>query len=251
MKKKIFLILIIVLFFNPVKFLGQSIVSDTSSLWIDYYLEYINIVENASVINVKLEQNIERKYLVSLSRKSNLYLIHAFYKTNNNLLLSGKFTLSNNPIDTIAIQIMNPLPPYEPYDSVIVRRKIMKKGEWNYYYENSNVKEIQNYKQNVPSGKWRRFFENGKLNCLAEAIKNGSFKLITYINENDFATVKDGNGFIIGDIPFLKINVEKAIVKNGFLEGEIKILYNGWGYGIATFKNNKIIEEEDTPDDFK
>lgn len=108
---------------------------------------------------------------------------------------------------------------------------LIKKGEFNLYYENGTKKETIFYEKGRPKGNYYEWYENGQKCIEGEYIAdeknlNSELKIISYWDEKNIQKVIDGNGEL----------EEKDKNSNEF--GKIK---NGFKDGVWVGKNKKPI----------
>lgn len=105
-----------------------------------------------------------------------------------------------------------------------------KEGEFIFYYENGNKKNIENYYKSRPKGKSLEWYENGNPKLVGEYIQsektfNSNFKMYQFWNPKNEHLVIDGNG-----------DYEENGENNFTVKGKVK---NGFKDGIWTGINNK------------
>lgn len=126
-------------------------------------------------------------------------------------------------------------------------------GEFIYYYENGNKKEIVNYNKSKRIGKFEQWHENGNKKTEGEYFesKNGiqnSLKINQYWNPDGKQTVTNGNGYL-EDID--EKHSDSGSYKNGFKEGIWKGVYNKNCKYTETYKEGKIISGISTDENNK
>ncbi|GEL10567.1 Antitoxin component YwqK of the YwqJK toxin-antitoxin module [Flavobacterium glycines] len=121
---------------------------------------------------------------------------------------------------------------------------LLSEGEFIYYYENGNKKNITTYIKGRPAGKSYSWYENGNKKAEQEYITQQKDELksdlitIQYWQEDNIQTVINGNGYI--DEKGEKIQ-EKGNIKNGLKEGIWK--GNDFQYKLSfteDYKNGKL-----------
>ncbi len=119
-----------------------------------------------------------------------------------------------------------------------------KEGEFIFYYENGNKKEVTNYIKSHPNGKSVEWYENGNKKLEGEYTEDektfvGEFKVFQFWNSKNVQTVLDGNGDLEEISEFF---FATGKVKNGFKDG----LWEGYdkkiGYTFSeNYENKKFI----------
>lgn len=119
-----------------------------------------------------------------------------------------------------------------------------KEGEFVFYYENGNKKEVTNYIKSRPNGKSSEWYENGNKKLEGEYIEDdktfvGEFKVFQYWNSKNVQTVIDGNG----DYEEVEVNsFASGKVKNGFKEGVWEGFDKEFAYTYSeNYENKKLI----------
>lgn len=127
-------------------------------------------------------------------------------------------------------------------------------GEFIYYYENGNKKEITKYdKYNRKIGKFEQWHENGNKKIEGEYLESktgiqNNLKINQYWNPDGKQTVTDGNGYFEETD---KDHSDSGSYKNGFKEGIWKGVYNKNCKYTETFKEGKIISGVSTDENNK
>nr|WP_315150897.1 energy transducer TonB [uncultured Flavobacterium sp.] len=126
-------------------------------------------------------------------------------------------------------------------------------GEFVFYYENGNKKNIANYIKNRLIGKNEEWYENGtkKSECEYFESKKGftnNCKLYQYWNPEGKQTVIDGNGYY-EEID--ENHSDSGTIKNGFKEGIWKGKYNKNCKYIETYKEGEIVSGVSTDENNK
>ncbi len=120
-----------------------------------------------------------------------------------------------------------------------------KDGQFIYYYENGNKKQMIKFVDSLPNGKRFEWYENGNIKLEEEYIEDkkkhnsAELKINQYWNSKNIQTVIDGNG----DYDEINENFfASGKIKNGFKDG----LWEGYdkqaGYTFSeNYENQKII----------
>jgi antitoxin component YwqK of YwqJK toxin-antitoxin module len=120
----------------------------------------------------------------------------------------------------------------------------VKEGEFVFYYENGNKKEVKNYIQSRPNGKSSEWYENGNKKLEGEYIEDkktfvGELKVFQFWNSENVQTVIDGNGDYeeISEFSFAS-----GKVKDGFKDGKWSGYDKKIGYTFdENYGNQKLI----------
>lgn len=178
----------------------------------------------------------------SIVNNKNKFVISGLQRGNANPDFVGTLTIEDG-FDSIIIQKIRPIPPYDAYDTIIVVSKVKKIGQWYFYDENFSLKESQKYNNGKPIGSWSYYNDKRKF-CVLKFNKDLTFKILEYVDKNDRKTVKNGNGYISGYLPFLELIFDHVVVKNGYINSWAKVVFNSDEYGIFLFNKNKITKQE-------
>jgi len=135
----------------------------------------------------------------------------------------------------------------------LIRDALIKEGEFVFYYENGNKKNIAHYYKSRLIGKYDEWYENGLKKAEGEYFesKNGiltNYKLYQFWNSEGKQTVIDGNGYY-EDIT--KDYSEAGNIKNGFKEGVWKGEYDKKYKYIEEYKKGEIVSGISTDEDNK
>ena len=129
--------------------------------------------------------------------------------------------------------------------------KIVKSGEFIYYYENGQQKSIYSYVNSKPFGKFSSWYENGSKKIEGEYIKIDNdpksepiLKIFQFWDENNTQKVTDGEGvFEEKGKDFFTIGFLKNGLKTGEWKGENKKPNFSF---IETYLDGKLVSGEST-----
>jgi hypothetical protein len=121
---------------------------------------------------------------------------------------------------------------------------VSKEGEFIFYYENGNKKEVTNYIKSGPNGKCFKWYENGNKKLEGQYIENektfvGQLKIFQFWNSKYVQTVIDGNGDYeeTGEFFFTSGKIKDGF-KDGLWQGNDKKL----GYTFSeNYENQKLV----------
>lgn len=126
-------------------------------------------------------------------------------------------------------------------------------GEFVFYFENGNKKNIANYIKNRLIGKNEEWHENGTKKSEGEYFESkkgfsNTLKLYQYWNSEGKQTVIDGNGYY-EEID--ENHSDSGTIKNGLKEGIWKGKYNKKCKYIETYKDGEIVSGVSTDENNK
>jgi TonB family protein len=107
------------------------------------------------------------------------------------------------------------------------RDLMSQEGEYKYYYDNGNIKQILNYKNSKLNGKCFKWYENGNKKLEAEYIELGvdiypDLKIYQYWNSKNEQQIIDGNGY------FDEISEDKSFYKGNLINGNKDGIWKGF-----------------------
>lgn len=108
--------------------------------------------------------------------------------------------------------------------TVLDKNKKIRDGEFIFYYDNGNKKEISNYDQSKLVGKHEEWYKNGNkkeegIYSFSKKDKESDYRILNFWNEDNIQTVSDGNGIYKEPIKFPSKNDS---LNEGHITGVLK-----------------------------